>query len=105
LAIEHLDRSLDDSAKSSGHTAGQDHGRHFTLPHRLLAAIRQRAPYVTTKGWEGPEISFIGWLHLASDAILGSPQLASGQSLSKRFKGDVLESEALKKLGRLRVYV
>jgi hypothetical protein len=76
----------------------------LALLHGLLAAVRQRAPHVATKGREGLEIAFVWGLHAAGDPVLRRPEIALGQAFSQRFKGDILKPKPLKKLGCLCVY-
>jgi hypothetical protein len=62
-------------------------------------------PNVTAERGEGLEVALVGGLHGASNPVLGRPELALGQAFPQRFKGDILESVPLKKLGCLCVYV
>jgi hypothetical protein len=102
--LEDLDCGLHDPAESSGHSTSEDDGGDPTLCHGLLSPGRECPPNVPSKRWQGLEVALVGRLHVAGDSILGSPELAPHEPFSQRFKGDIFEPKALKKLGGRTVY-
>jgi hypothetical protein len=71
----------------------------------LLAPFGQRAPHVASKRGQGAEIAFVRGLDQALDSVLRRAKLAANQACFERFERNVLESEAMKNLGGLRVNV